>query len=128
MDFNVRPVPGAMFSTAPAEWLLNEMECPQQGSILKSISICFEYSDGTAEMNTYTLQCAPRLWGRRPDCAHICTRTFGVRVKCMDGTHTSPNWRAHLCQLSIPIVNAQLATRGSQLSALSSTQELESKA
>ena len=32
MDFNVRPVPGAIFSTAPAEWLLNEMDCPQQGS------------------------------------------------------------------------------------------------
>ena len=40
----------------------------------KSISICLEHSDGTAVVRTYTLHCAPRLWGRSPKRAHICTR------------------------------------------------------
>ena len=58
------------------------------------------YSDGTAGMNTYTLQSAPRLWGRRPKCAHMHAH-LGARVKWMDGTHTSPN-STPSCQLPPP--------------------------
>ena len=52
-------------------------------------------------------------------CTHMHAH-LGVRVKWMDGAHTFPNslFRA---------VISQLATRGSQLSATSSIQEVESK-
>ena len=75
MEFRVGPVPGAISSTARAEWLFySKCNVPSRSTTLKSISIYFEYSDGTAGVNTYTLHCARRLWGRSPKFANICTR------------------------------------------------------
>ena len=47
---------------------------PSMGPTLKSISIYLQYSDDTAGGKTYTLHGAPRVRGRSPKCAHICTR------------------------------------------------------
>ena len=54
---------------------------------------------------------------------------LGVRVKWMDGVHTSPNsiFRFSIANSLFRAVNSHLALRESQLSAPSSIQELESK-
>ena len=96
------------------------MECPQQGSNLKvHIHLFWIFRWHSWGEYLYITLRTPAL-GTEPQ---ICTRMHAhlvVRVKRMDGAHTSPNslFRA---------VNSQLATRESQWSPPSSSQDLESK-
>ena len=99
---------------------LSDMEYPQQGSNLKvhiQLFGIFRWH-GWSEDLYLTLR-TPALGTEPQMCTHMHAH-LGVRVKWMDGAHTSPNslFRA---------ANSQLTTRESQLSATSSIQELESK-